>query len=79
MDRGDLSDAERELIGPLLPSESGRHARPSGDTRRYLNEMLHVLRVGCACFSSIKPAKPTKKAAPEGTAFLFFRTAGIRR
>ena len=47
MDRGDLSDAEWELIGPLLPSERGRWARPSGDNRRFLNGMLHVLRVGC--------------------------------
>ena len=47
MDRGDLSDAEWELIGPLLPPERGRHARPAGDNRRYLNGMLHVLRVGC--------------------------------
>ena len=47
MDRGDLSDAEWDLIGPLLPPECGRHARPAGDNRRYLNGMLHVLRVGC--------------------------------
>jgi transposase len=47
MDRGDLSDAEWELIGPLLPPERGRHARPAGDNRRYLNGMLHVLRVSC--------------------------------
>lgn len=47
MDRGDLSDAEWDLIGPLLPPERGRHARPAGDNRRYLNGMLHVLRVGC--------------------------------
>ena len=47
MDRGDLSDAEWELIGLLLPPERGRHARPAGDNRRYLNGMLHVLRVGC--------------------------------
>lgn len=47
VDRGDLSDAEWELIGPLLPSERGRWARPAGDNRRFLNGMLHVLRVGC--------------------------------
>ena len=31
MGRGDLSDAEWELIGPLLPSERGPWARPAGD------------------------------------------------
>ena len=47
MDRGDFSDAEWELIGPLLPSERVRWARPAGDNRRFLKGMLHVLRVGC--------------------------------
>jgi len=47
MARGDLTDAEWELIGPLLPSERGRWARPAQDNRRFLNGMLHVLRVGC--------------------------------
>ena len=47
MARGDLSDEEWELIGPLLPSERGRWARPAQDNRRFLNGMLHVLRVGC--------------------------------
>jgi len=47
MGRGDLSDAEWELIGRLLPPERGRWARPAGDNRRFLNGMLHVLRVGC--------------------------------
>ena len=42
-----LSDAEWELIGPLLPAERGRWARPAGDNRRFLNDMLHVLRAGC--------------------------------
>lgn len=37
MGRGDLSDAECELIGPLLPSERGRWARPVGDNRRFLD------------------------------------------
>lgn len=45
--RGDLTDAEWAVIEPLLPSERGRWARPSQDNRRYLNGMLHVLRVGC--------------------------------
>ena len=47
MGRGDLSDAEWAIIGPLLPSERGRWARPAGDNRRFLNGMLYVLRVGC--------------------------------
>jgi transposase len=47
MGRGDLSDEEWAVIGVLLPSERGRWARPAGDNRRFLNGMLHVLRVGC--------------------------------
>ena len=46
-DRGDLSDAEWAIVGPLLPSERGRWSRPAGDNRRFLNGMLYVLRVGC--------------------------------
>ena len=42
-----LSDAEWALIGPLLPSHRPRWARPAQDNRRFLNGMLHVLRVGC--------------------------------
>jgi len=45
MGRGDLSDTEWELIGSLLTSERGRQARPAGDNRRFLNGMLHVLRL----------------------------------
>lgn len=47
MARGDLTDAEWELIEALLPSERGRKSRPAQDNRRYLSGMLHVLRVGC--------------------------------
>ncbi len=47
MARGDVSDAEWLLIGELLPAERGRKSRPAQDNRRYLNGMLHVLRVGC--------------------------------
>ncbi|GBR16005.1 MULTISPECIES: IS5 family transposase [Asaia] len=46
MDRGDLSDAEWDVIGSLLPPERGRWARPADDNRRSLNGMLYVLRVG---------------------------------
>ncbi|MBS1064078.1 transposase [Gluconobacter wancherniae] len=35
------------MIGPLLPPERGRWARPAGDNRLFLNGMLHVLRTGC--------------------------------
>ena len=45
--RGDLRDEEWAVIGPLLPAERGRCARPSHDNRQYLNGMLYVLRVGC--------------------------------
>jgi transposase len=47
LDRGDLSDAEWAIVGPLLPPERGRWSRPAGDNRRFLNGMLYVLRVGC--------------------------------
>lgn len=47
MGRGDLANAAWDLIGPLLPPERGRWARPVGDNRLFLNSMRHVLRVGC--------------------------------
>ncbi|MEQ8479901.1 MAG: transposase [Hoeflea sp.] len=47
MARGDLTDEEWAIIEPLLPSEGGRWARPAQDNRRFLDGMLHVLRVGC--------------------------------
>ncbi|WP_264816151.1 transposase, partial [Asaia krungthepensis] len=47
MDRRNLSDAEWDVIGSLLPPERGRWTRPAGDNRRFLNGMLDVLRTGC--------------------------------
>lgn len=47
MARGDLTDMEWRIIKGLMPSERGRKARPAQDNRRYLDGMLHVLRVGC--------------------------------
>jgi len=47
MARGDLMDEEWEVIAGRLPSERSRKSRPAYDNRRFLNGMLHVLRVGC--------------------------------
>lgn len=47
MGRGDLTDEEWDVIAGLLPSERGRKSHPVHDNRRFLNGMLHVLRVGC--------------------------------
>ena len=47
MARGDLSNKEWAIIGVLLPPERGCKARPAHDNRRFLDGMLHVLRVGC--------------------------------
>jgi len=43
MGRGDLTNHEWAMIGPLLLPECGRWARPAGDNRLFLNGMLHVL------------------------------------
>ena len=48
LERGDLSDEHWAIIRSLLPSERGRKSRPLHDNRRFLNGMLHVLRVGCS-------------------------------
>jgi len=45
--RGDLSEEGWHIIEPFLPRERGRKSRPAYDNRRFLNGMLHVLRVGC--------------------------------
>jgi transposase len=41
-----VSNAEWSIIGVLLPSERGHKAHPSHDNRRFLDGMLHMLRVG---------------------------------
>lgn len=46
MERGDLTDEEWALIGPLLPAERGRSGRPATDNRRVLDGMLWVMRTG---------------------------------
>lgn len=45
--RGDLTDQEWAIVEPFLPAERGRGCGPAHDNRRFLNGMLHVLRVGC--------------------------------
>jgi transposase len=42
----DLSDAQWELIRPLLPAAKPT-GRPRADDRRTLNGILYVLRTGC--------------------------------
>jgi transposase len=48
MARFDLTDAEWEIIAPLLPgrAERPRGGRPRGDDRRVLNGIFFVLRTG---------------------------------
>lgn len=45
MGGGDLSDAERELIGPLLPSERGRWARPADPAIRHRYQLPTSARI----------------------------------
>ena len=46
MSAGDLTDAEWELIGALLPPERGRPGRPGHDNRTLLNGILWRAREG---------------------------------
>jgi transposase len=47
MSRHDLSDAQWNLIQPLLPVQTGR-GRRRHDDRQTLNGILYVLKTGCA-------------------------------
>lgn len=73
MGRGDLSDAEWELIDPLLPPERDRWARLADDNRRFLNGMLHVLRVDCP------QARYARAIRASGTRFMSGSDAGRSR
>ena len=42
----DVTDAAWAIIGPLLPSERGRWARPAQDNRRYFSGMMWIMRTG---------------------------------
>ncbi len=46
MSRGDLSEAEWQLLKDLLPAEKGRKSRPSGDNRPTVNVILWRIRTG---------------------------------
>src|SRR3712207_5613346 len=46
MASGDLTDAEWELVGPLLPPERGRPGRPGHDNRPVLDGILWRAREG---------------------------------
>ena len=41
-----VTNEEWAIIGPLLPSERGRWARPAQDNRRYFEGMLWIARTG---------------------------------
>ena len=41
-----VTDEEWAIIGPLLPPERGRWARPAEDNRRYFEGMLWIARTG---------------------------------
>jgi transposase len=42
----DVRDAAWAMIAPLLPSETGRWARPSQDNRRFFDGMMWIMRTG---------------------------------
>jgi transposase len=46
MASGDLTDAEWDLVGPLLPPEGGRPGRPGHDNRPVLDGILWRAREG---------------------------------
>ena len=46
MAAGELTDAEWELVGALLPRERGRPGRPGHDNRRMLDGILWRVREG---------------------------------
>jgi len=46
LSRGDLSEAEWQLLKALLPAERGRKSRPSGDNRPIVNGILWRIRTG---------------------------------
>ncbi|PYO03952.1 MAG: hypothetical protein DMD89_00655 [Candidatus Rokuibacteriota bacterium] len=50
--RGDLADAEWELVAPLLPAERGREGRPAGDNRVVVNGILWR---ECGCAEHARP------------------------
>lgn len=41
-----LSNAEWEIIGPLLPPEHGRGCRPAQDNQQYFEGMMWIARTG---------------------------------
>lgn len=45
-DRIGVTDEEWAIIGPLLPPERGRWARPAQDNRRFFEGMLWIARTG---------------------------------
>ena len=69
MDRGDLSDAEWQLVGPLLPSERGRWAR--------LQVITEAFSMVCfMCCGSAAPGATYMIATASGTRSMSGSDAG---
>ena len=48
MSRHDLTDAQWQVLEPLLPPVKRGRGRPRTDTHKCLNGILYVLKTGCA-------------------------------
>ena len=46
MRRGDLTDEQWALLGPLLPPLKPKTGRPNEDHRRIVNGLLWIIRTG---------------------------------
>jgi putative transposase len=62
----DLTDAQWEILGPLLPPPPGGGRPPTTDRREVLNAILYLLRTGCA-WSQLPHDFP-----PPGTVYDYF-------
>src|SRR5438874_2525579 len=59
--RFELTDEQWATIGPLLPPERGRKARPATSNRRMVNAVLWILRTG-APWRDLPPHYPPWKS-----------------
>ena len=48
MSRHELSNAQWEVLAPLIPVKTSKRGRPRADERQCLNGILYILKTGCA-------------------------------